>query len=191
MGIKHRGRKLSESGAKARFFHAVSEAHLSRIIKVDLLAETFCYEVDEHAQALAEMMDGKLLLVTNTPDLTPHAIVARYKSLADIERGFKVLKSELEIGPVYHRLPERIRAHAAICFMALILHRVMRMRLAAANAETSPERALACLRRIQYHRIQLDANPVSGVSTIQDEQSEILRALNVKKPALPQQLALL
>ncbi|MDD3677580.1 IS1634 family transposase [Thauera propionica] len=191
VGIKHRGRKLSESGAKARFFHAVSEAHLSRIIKVDLLAETFCYEVDEHAQALAEMMDGKLLLVTNTPDLTPEAIVARYKSLADIERGFKVLKSELEIGPVYHRLPERIRAHAAICFMALILHRVMRMRLAAANAETSPERALACLRRIQYHRIQLDANPVSGVSTIQDEQSEILRALNVKKPALPQQLALL
>ena len=191
VGIKHRGRKLSESGAKARFFHAVSEAHLSRIIKVDLLAETFCYEVDEHAQALAEMMDGKLLLVTNTPDLTPDAIVSRYKSLADIERGFKVLKSELEIGPVYHRLPERIRAHAAICFMALILHRVMRMRLAAANAETSPERALACLRRIQYHRIQLDANPVSGVSTIQDEQSEILRALNVKKPALPQQLALL
>lgn len=74
--------------------------------------------------------------------------------------------------------------------MALILHRVMRMRLVAANAGTSPERALACLRRIQYHRIQLDANPVSGVSTIQDEQSEILRALNVKKPALPQQLAL-
>ena len=30
----------------------------------------------------------------------------------DIERGFKVLKSEIEIGPVYHRLPERIRAHA-------------------------------------------------------------------------------
>lgn len=32
------GRKLSDSGAKARFFHAVSEAHLSRIIKVDLRA---------------------------------------------------------------------------------------------------------------------------------------------------------
>ena len=30
----------------------------------------------------------------------------RYKSLADIERGFRVLKSELEIGPMYHRLPE-------------------------------------------------------------------------------------
>lgn len=84
-GIKHKGRKLSESGAKARFFHAVSEAHLSRIIKVDLKAELFCYEVDEHAAA----------------------------------------------------------------------------------------------------------DPISGVSTLQDDQSEILRALNVKKPAAQQQLALL
>ena len=32
----------------------------------------------------------------------------RCYALADIERGFKVLKSELEIGPVCHRLPERI-----------------------------------------------------------------------------------
>ena len=191
-GVKKKGRKLSESGAKARLYRAVSEAHLSRIIKIDLKAEMFCYEVDEKAQRLAEMMDGKLLLVTNTPDQTRTEIVARYKSLADIERGFKVLKSELEIGPVYHRLPERIRAHASICFMALILHRVMRMRLKASDTAMSPERALETLRRIQYHHIQLDAaKPVSGVSTLKDDQSEILRALNVKKPAIPQQLALL
>jgi len=47
-------------------------------------------------------MDGKLLLVTNTPDLRPDEVLKRYKSLADIERGFRVLKSEIEIGPVYH-----------------------------------------------------------------------------------------
>lgn len=53
------------------------------------------------------MIYGKLLLVTNTRDLVAQEVVARYKSLADIGRGFKVLKSELGIGPVYHRLPER------------------------------------------------------------------------------------
>jgi transposase len=57
------------------------------------------------------------------------------QSLADIERGFRVLKSEIEIGPVYHRLPARIRAHAAICFMALILYRVMRLRLRAGDTQ--------------------------------------------------------
>lgn len=41
----------------------------------------------------------------------------------------RVLKSEIEIGPVYNPLPDRVRAYASICFMALILYRVMRSRL--------------------------------------------------------------
>ncbi|MEO6269210.1 MAG: IS1634 family transposase [Lautropia sp.] len=191
-GVKRRGRKLSDSGAKARFFHAVAEAHLSRIIKVDLKTDLFTYDIDDAALQLAEMMDGKLLLVTNAQDLQADEIVARYKSLADIERGFRVLKSELEIGPVYHRLPQRIRAHASICFMALILYRVMRWRLKAAKADLSPERALEYLRRIQHHRIRLNAaEPVTGISAINSEQTGVLAALSVKKPIACQQLALL
>ncbi len=191
-GVKHRGRKLSDSGAKARFYHAVSEAHLSRIIKVDLGEELFSYHIDDKAKRLAEMMDGKLLLVTNAEDLSAQNVIQRYKSLADIERGFKVLKSEIEIGPVYHRLPERIRAHASICFMALILHRVMRSRLKAADACYTPERALEQLQRIQHHRVRLNGGePVVGVSTLSTEQNEVLHALGIEKPAAPEQLALL
>ena len=65
-------------------------------------------------------------------------MVKRYKSLADIEQGFRVLKSKLEIGPMYHHLPDRIRAHAAICFMGLILYRVMLGRLHASDTKLSP-----------------------------------------------------
>lgn len=191
-GVKHRGRKLSDSGAKARFYHVVSEAHLSRIIKVDLAEELFSYHIDEKALRLAEMMDGKLLLVTNAEGLSAPSVIQRYKSLADIERGFKVLKSEIEIGPVYHRLPERIRAHASICFMALILHRVMRSRLKAADVGYTPERALEQLQRIQHHRVRLNGGePVTGVSTLSTEQNEVLHALGIEKPAAPEQLALL
>ena len=42
-------------------------------------------------------MDGMLLLVTNAADLRPDEVVSRYKSLADIERGFRVLKSKSKI----------------------------------------------------------------------------------------------
>ncbi len=109
-----------------------------------------------------------------------------------VERGFRVLKSALGIGPVYHRLPERIRAHAAICFMALILHRVMRWRLQAAGTGLSPDRALETLRRIQHHRVRLQATqPVTGVSSISTEQARVLGALNVRKPVASEQLALL
>ena len=92
----------------------------------------------------------------------------------------------------FRRLPERIRAHASICFMALILHRVMRSRLKAADAGYTPERALEQLQRIQHHRVRLNGGePVIGVSTLSTEQNEVLHALGIEKPAAPEQLALL
>lgn len=191
-GEVSRGRKLSDSGAKARLYHEVCEAHLARIVKVDLKTELFSYTIDEAAQSQAEMMDGKLLLVTNVQDLKPVDVVARYKALADIERGFRVLKSEIEIAPVYHRLPQRIRAHAMLCFMALIVYRVMRQRLKLAKSELSPEKALAQLRRIQRHSVRINsAEPIAGISTINSQQSNLFAALNLKKPTQDAQLSLL
>lgn len=190
-GQKHRGRRLSDGGVRARFYHAVREAHLARIIKVDLKSELFSYAIDEAALAHARLMDGKLLLITNTPDLTPEEVLSRYKALADIERGFRVLKSEIEMGPIYHRLPDRIRAHASICFLALILYRVMRQRLQANNTGLSPERALAQLRRLQHHRVAVDAQALSGISVIGDDQRDILSSLKVSKPSEKGQLSLL
>lgn len=83
-GAIKRGRKLSDSGAKARFFHEVSEARLAHIIRADLKSELFTYDIDHSAQQRTEAMDGKLMLVTNVPDLEAPQIVARYQSLADI-----------------------------------------------------------------------------------------------------------
>ncbi len=190
-GKVHRGRKLSDSGAKARFYHEVKEAHLAKIIKVDMKSDLFTYQIDEKALRQAELVDGKLLLVTNVRDLKPRDIVTRYKALADIERGFRVLKSEIEIAPVFHRLPHRIKAHAMICFMALILYRIMRHRLTMANTGLSPERALAQLRRIQRHQVKVNDQAIEGISTVSKEQSGVLHALRLKKPSMPEQLTLL
>lgn len=49
-GEHARGRKLSDSGAKARLYHEVCEAHLARIVKVDLKSELFSYSIDEDAR---------------------------------------------------------------------------------------------------------------------------------------------
>ena len=83
IGVLRRGRKLSDSGAKARFFHEVSDAHLSRIIKVDLQSDVFTYALDTQALQRAALMDGKLMLVTNVADLSATEVVQRYKALAD------------------------------------------------------------------------------------------------------------
>ena len=183
-GRRYRGRKLSDAGTTARFYKAVSDAHLANIIQVDLSSDVFTYIIDEKALARARMMDGKLMLVTNMPDHTPAEIVSRYKALADIERGFRVLKSEIEIAPVFHRLPNRIRAHALICFLALILYRVLRMRLKARDSQLSPERALEIVRRIQFHQVTLhQRQSAAGLSTLSPEQKELFDTVRLPEPS--------
>ncbi len=120
--------------------------------------------------------------MTNVSDFSAAEILARYKSLADIERGFRVLKSDLEIAPVYHRLPERIRAHALICFLALVLYRVMRLRLKASGSTTSPKTALEILRRIQQHHVAIGDHAYRGISTTTPEQLALFDALTLPKP---------
>jgi transposase len=179
---KGKGRPMSDSGAKARFYHAVKDASLAHIIKVDLKGDLFSYEIDEARKKYLEMLDGKLLLVTNT-DLAPSEVVSRYKSLADIERSFRVLKSDIEIGPIYHRLPRRIRAHAMVCFMALILYRVMRMKLQAANRGESPTTLLAQFKRIQQQTVQTeDGQSLNGITEINPAQKSLFNALELKAP---------
>ncbi len=183
-GATFKGRRLSDSGAKAWLFRAVSDAHLGSIIKVDLQSDRFAYTEDEAALKRAELNDGKLLLVTNTTDLDPAEVIARYKSLADIERGFRVLKSEIEIAPVFHRLPERIRAHALICFMALVLYRVLRMQLKASGSAYSPERALEIARRIQLHQVRIAGHgAASGLTDLSPEQLALFDQLQLDIPA--------
>ena len=185
---KTKGRPMSDSGTKARFYHAVKDAHMAHVIKVDLKDELFSYAIDEEKKRYLELLDGKLLLVTNTSESAAE-VVQRYKSLADIERGFRVLKSDIEIGPVYHRLPQRIRAHALICFMALVLYRVMRMRVKAAKRSESPTTLLEQLKRIhQQTAVTAEGKTLTGLTEITAVQRSLFAALDLTLPT-PSDLA--
>ena len=53
------------------------EAHWGTIIKVDMKAELFSYAIDEGALRLAELMHGKLLVMTNVQDMAPDKVIER------------------------------------------------------------------------------------------------------------------
>ena len=181
-GLSEKGRRASDRGAYSRFTRSIAEAELTRFIKADYESEIFSYWLDEEAILKAERFDGKLALVTNVQDFSAEEVVLRYKALADIERGFRVLKSDLEIAPVYHRLPDRIRAHALICFIALVLYRVMRMRLKEHGSKASPKTALEILNRIQKHKATVGAKEFTGISKTTREQLDLFSALEIVAP---------
>jgi hypothetical protein len=79
----------------------------------------------DKAKAKAEQnLDGKYLLRCADPHLSAEDIALGYKQLLEVERGWRDMKSVLDLRPVYHRLEERIRAHVLLCWLALLLIRV-------------------------------------------------------------------
>ena len=80
--------------------------------------------VDKTQAKAEENLDGKYLLRCADPTLTPEDIALGYKQLLEVERGWRDMKSVLDLRPVYHRLEERIRAHVLLCWLALLLVRV-------------------------------------------------------------------
>jgi transposase len=85
--------------------------------------------LDVERIAEEEQYDGYYALVTSELDDADEHIVEMYRGLWRIEESFKITKSVLDSRPVYLRTPEHIDAHFLSCFIALLLARIVEMRL--------------------------------------------------------------
>ncbi|MGH3950443.1 MAG: IS1634 family transposase [Pseudonocardiaceae bacterium] len=81
--------------------------------------------IDAKAIAAEEKLDGKYLLRSNEPHLSAEDIALGYKQLLEVERGWRDMKQILDLRPVHHRLEDRIRAHVILCWLALLLIRII------------------------------------------------------------------
>jgi transposase len=68
-----------------------------------------------------EIYDGKWIIMTNEKNLSSFMAGEYYKTLQNIERGFKDLKSLINVRPIYHFKEERIKAHVFVCFLVLVI----------------------------------------------------------------------
>jgi transposase len=81
--------------------------------------------VDKAKMNTEANLDGKYLLRCSDPHLPAADIALGYKQLLEVERGWRDMKQILDLRPVYHRLEERIRAHVVLCWLALLLIRIV------------------------------------------------------------------
>lgn len=101
--------RLKTKPAFARFLRT-TPGGLLRINRAKVRAET--------------NFDGKFLLRTSDESLSAADIAQGYKGLYEAERGWRDLKSTLDLRPVYHYREDRIRAHVQLQWLALLLLRV-------------------------------------------------------------------
>jgi transposase len=139
--------------------------------------------IDAEAIAADEKLDGKYLLRSSDPTLSPEDIALGYKQLAEVERGWRDLKHVLDLRPVYHRKEERIRAHVILCWLALLLTRV---------AETKTGDAWPALRRelerLQVGTFESQAGFFRKRTALTPAQKAILRKLDIQEPAEMQEI---
>jgi transposase len=79
----------------------------------EITDEAFTFTRNQDSIAAEAALDGIYVLRTNLPNhtLERDEVVLRYKDLADVERFFRTLNSELDVRPIRHRLADRVRAH--------------------------------------------------------------------------------
>lgn len=144
-------------------FLRVTPGGLLRIDKKKITAET--------------NLDGKYLLRCSDPALSAEDIALGYKQLLQVERGWRDMKTTLELRPVYHRLEERIRAHVILCWLALLLIRI---------AETTTGHTWSNLREdLQELHVGTFEGPAGTFrqrTEITAEQRDILGKLDIEPP---------
>ena len=87
------------------------------------------YKINEEKIKLDEKLDGIKGYITNDFTLSHKEIISHYANLYNIEKAFRISKTDLKIRPVYHRLENRIKAHILISFIAYAVYKEFERRI--------------------------------------------------------------
>ncbi|MBA2550897.1 MAG: transposase [Nocardioidaceae bacterium] len=133
--------------------------------------------IDAAAAKRESHLDGKWLLRTSDVTLTPEDLAAAYKQLLAVERGWRDMKGALGLRPVFHHREDRIRGHVQLCWLALLLIRVIE------NTTGDTWRPLAHeLDRMHLVTLATPDGQVAQRSTTTPGQKKILDALELPEP---------
>jgi transposase len=128
-------------------------------------------EVDWALVERARYLGGLKGYVTNIPaeTMSGQQVVTAYHDLYQVERSFRMAKSDLAARPMFHRLRESIEAHLTVVFAALAVSRE-----AQARTGLSIKKILQTLRPLRSATISLGHQQVTAPPHIPDDPQRIL-----------------
>lgn len=124
--------------------------------------------------------DGLKGYLTNT-QLSKQTIIEHYKDLWQIEKAFRISKTDLRVRPVYHRLARRIKSHLNIAFCSYKLYKELERQLKLKNLPYSPDKAIAIMKSIYSIKTILPASQKETFIVIvkEQEQKNLLNAFDI------------
>ena len=124
--------------------------------------------------------DGLKSYLTNSK-LSRESIMEHYKSLWQIERAFRVSKSDLRVRPIYHRLQRRIRSHLNIAFCSYKLYMELGRQLKLKGLQITTEKALETMKSIYTVNTFLPASKRKAdiIIVMDEDQKSLLDAFEI------------
>lgn len=124
--------------------------------------------------------DGLKGYITNTK-LNNNEIIESYRHLWNIEKAFRISKTDLKVRPIYHRLQSRIEAHLCIAFCAYKVYKELERQLKIKKAEMSAEKTIEILKTIYSLTIRTPYSKTLQTKRIikKKEQEFILKIFEV------------
>lgn len=117
--------------------------------------------------------DGLKGYVTNT-SLSRNKIIENYSQLWQVEKAFRISKTDLRIRPIYHRLKNRIEAHICICFAAYTVYKELERILKKNKIDLSPEKAIYEIKEIRQLRYVLPKSQQIKTKILQPTNRQLL-----------------
>ena len=118
--------------------------------------------------------DGLKGYLTNAK-LSKDEIIENYGHLWQIEKAFRVSKTDLKIRPIYHRLKHRIETHICISFVAYKIYKELERQLKEKQSSLSPEKAIEIARSIYQVTAKMPDGEVSHILLISEEQKQLAK----------------
>ena len=116
--------KKSEFGESSKFVDFVVANKKTGEIKDDAI----CLSINEDKIKKEKELAGYNLIVTSEINIPDKELYATYHNLWRIEESFKVMKSDLDARPVYVQKEETIKGHFLICFLTVMLERILQFK---------------------------------------------------------------
>ena len=188
--VKEANEKLSH-GLRAdaqKSFQKISAAvvryNLEKFVRLRLEKRSIEAAVDEEKVQSAIQLDGCYALVTDLDqkDCSADTVHERYKDLAQVESAFRLLKSSLDVRPMWHRRADRTRGHVFVAMLSLLLLEEFQRRTK--DLDMTTEAAIDALNNIQLSDLKIGTDVVKTLPiTLRPDQSAILKALTLQLPS--------
>jgi len=165
-GLKRLEKKVSNGKLKKEHINNRGyNKYLTLIGEVNIVIDYEKYQADK-------IWDGLKGYITNTK-INKEKVIENYSQLWNIEKAFRISKTDLRIRPVYHRIKSRIEAHICICFAAYTVYKELERWLKINKIELSPEKAINEIKEIRQLKYILSKSKKIKTKILNPTQKQI------------------